>query len=64
MEDSTVQHGGTMNSNFQSIYAVEAELKKLMENDSTAHSDQDIDETLVAADEVMSTLCPDKIKKV
>ena len=37
VEDSTVQLGGTMNSNFQSIYAVEAELKKLMENDGAVY---------------------------
>ena len=37
MEDSTVQHGGTTNSNFMAIYAVEAELTKLLEDDGAVY---------------------------
>ena len=37
MEDSIVQHGGTANTNFESVYAVEAELAKLMENDGAVY---------------------------
>ena len=37
LEDSSVWHGGTANGNFQAMYAVEAELEKLMEDDGAVY---------------------------
>ena len=37
LEDSSVWHGGTANGNFQAMYAVEAELEKLVENDGAVY---------------------------